>query len=152
MEGGDARYAIELLWRAGKYADTQEVREVQPEHVRKAASSIYPTVRKDTIPTLNLHQKLFLLGIARRFKQSDMAHLSMGEAENAYAIICEEYNAEKRGHTQLWKYVKELSASGVIEIKVSGVGQRGKTTRISLPRVPASDLEQELSKALVQGR
>ena len=44
LEGGDARYAIELLWRAGKYADAEETREVQPEHVRKAASSVYPTI------------------------------------------------------------------------------------------------------------
>ena len=76
--------------------------------------------------------------------------MSMGEAEDAYAVVCEEYGENRRGHTQLWKYVKELSAFGVIETKASGVGQRGKTTLISLPRVPASDLEQELSKALIQ--
>jgi len=40
--------------------------------------------------------------------------------------------------------------SGIIETKASGAGQRGKTTLISLPRVPASDLEEELSKALTQ--
>jgi len=151
-EGGNARYAIELLWRAGKYADASEMREVSPECVRKAAVSVYPVVRKDMIPRLSLHEKLFLLGVARHFKQTEMAYVSMGEAEDAYAIVCEEYGEKRRGHTQLWKYVKELSASGVIETKVSGEGQRGKTTLISLPRVPASDLEQELSKALMQGR
>ncbi len=147
-EGGDARYAIELLWRAGKYADAMEVHEVLPEHVRKAAASVYPTIRRDTISSLGLHQKLFLLGIARRFKQSDVAHLSMGEAEDAYAVICEEYGEEKRGHTQLWKYVNELSTLDVIKAESSGTGQRGKTTLISLPRVPAAELEKELSKAL----
>ena len=34
---GDARYAIELVWRAGKYADTEASREVTAEHVRAAA-------------------------------------------------------------------------------------------------------------------
>jgi len=150
-EGGNARYAIELLWRAGKYADTSEMPEVSPECVRKAAVSIYPVVRKDVISSLSLHEKLFLLGVARHFKHTGMAYMSMGEAEDAYAIVCEEYGEKRRGHTQLWKYVRELSASGVIETKVSGEGQRGKTTLISLPRVPASDLEQELSRALVQG-
>jgi cell division control protein 6 len=151
-EGGNARYAIELLWRAGKYADASEMREVSPECVRKAAVSVYPVVRKDMISSLSLHEKLFLLGVARHFKQTDMAYMSMGEAENAYAIVCEEYGEKKRGHTQLWKYVRELSALGVIETKVSGEGQRGKTTFISLPRVPASDLEQELSRTLMRGR
>jgi len=151
-EGGNARYAIELLWRAGKYADALEMREVLPECVRKAAVSVYPVVRKDVISALSFHEKLFLLGVARRFKQTDAAYVSMGEAEDAYAIVCEEYGEKRRGHTQLWKYVRDLSASGVIETKVSGEGQRGKTTLISLPRVPASDLEQELSKGLMQGR
>jgi len=151
-EEGDARYAIELLWRAGKYADVSESPEVLPEYVRKAAVSVYPVVRKDSISSLSLHEKLFLLGVARRFKQTEAAHLSMGEAEDAYAVVCEEWSQKKRGHTQLWKYVKELSALGIIRIESSSLGQRGKTTLISLPRVPASDLEQELNKALSKNR
>lgn len=151
-EEGDARYAIELLWRAGKYTDVSESPEVLPEYVRKAAVSVYPVVRKDSISSLSFHEKLFLLGVARRFKQTEAAHLSMGEAEDAYAVVCEEWSQKKRGHTQLWKYVKELSALGIIKIEQSSVGQRGKTTLISLPRVPASDLERELNKALVKNR
>jgi cell division control protein 6 len=151
-EGGNARYAIELLWRAGKYADASEMREVSPECVRKAVVSVYPIVRRDMIPAFSLHEKLFLLGVARHFKQTDSAHISMGEAEEAYALVCEEYDEKQRGHTQLWKYTKKLSAAGIIETIVSGVGQRGKTTLISLFRVPASDLEQELVKILMQKR
>lgn len=151
-EGGDARYSIELLWRAGKYADTTGSPEVLPEYVRKAAVSVYPVVRKDTVSSLSLHEKLFLLGVARRFKQTEAAYISMGEAEDAYAVVCEELGAKKRGHTQLWKYVKELSALGIIWAEPSSVGRRGKTTLISLPRVPASDLEQELSRVLFERR
>jgi cell division control protein 6 len=149
-ESGNARYAIELLWRAGKYADASEMREVLPECVRNAVVSIYPVVRRDMIPEFGFHEKLFLLGVARHFKQTDSAYMSMGDAEEAYALACEEYGEKQRGHTQIWKYVKVLSASGIIETMVSGVGQRGKTTLISLPRVPASDLEQEISKLLSQ--
>jgi len=149
-EGGNARYAIELIWRAGKYADALEMGEVSPECVRKAVASVYPVVRRDMLPEFGVHEKLFLLGVARHFKQSDSAYMSMGDAEEAYALVCEEYGEKRRGHTQIWKYVKALSDSGIIETLVSGVGQRGKTTLISLPRVPASDLEQELVKLLLQ--
>jgi len=148
LENGDARYAIELIWRAGKYADAQNARELQPEHIRKAAGTVYPTIRKDTISTLNHHQKLLLLGIARQFKYSDSAYLSMGEAEDAYAVVCEEYGQEKRGHTQLWKYMHELSLLDIIKTESSGTGQRGKTTLISLPKISAAELETELCKAL----
>ncbi len=147
-EEGDARYAIELLWRAGKYADASESPEVLPEYVRKAAVSIYPVVRKDIVSSLSLHEKLFLLGVARRFKQTGTAYISMGEAEDAYTIVCEEWDKKGRGHTQLWKYVKELSALGIIKTQPSGAGQRGKTTLISLPQVPATDLEQALDRVL----
>jgi cell division control protein 6 len=149
-EGGNARYAIELLWRAGKYADASELRDVSAECVRNAVVSVYAVVRRDMIPSFRLHEKLFLLGVTRHFKQTEAAYMSMGEAEEAYALVCEEYGRNPRGHTQLWKYVKGLSTSGIIETTVSGVGQRGKTTLISLSRVPASDLEQELVKTLMQ--
>jgi cell division control protein 6 len=150
-EGGNARYSIELLWRAGKYADASELREVSPECVRQAVVSVYPVVRRDMISALSLHEKLFLLGVARHFKQSDSVYMSMGDAEEAYALVCEEYGEKRRGHTQLWKYVQALSAAGIIETVVSGVGQRGKTTLIGLSRVPATDLEQELVKLLQKG-
>jgi len=151
-EGGDARYAIELLWRAGKYADASGSFEVWPEYVRKAAVSVYPVVRKDTVSSLSLHEKLFLLGVARHFKQTEAAYMSMGEAEDAYEVVCEEWGERSRGHTQLWKYVKGLSALGIIQAEPSGGGQRGKTTLIGLLRVPASDLEQELSRVLYKRR
>jgi cell division control protein 6 len=149
-EGGNARYSIELLWRAGKYADASELGQVLPECVRNAVVSVYPVIRRDMIPSLSLHEKLFLLGVARHFKQTESAYISMGEAEEAYALVCEEYGEKQRGHTQLWKYVKGLSAAGIIETTVSGVGQRGKTTLISLSRVPASQLEQELVKTVIK--
>ena len=41
-ENGNARFGIELLWRAGKYADAAELDAVTPECVRKAVSSIVP--------------------------------------------------------------------------------------------------------------
>jgi cell division control protein 6 len=100
------------------------------------------------IPEFGFHEKLFLLGVARHFKQTDSAYMSMGDAEDSYALACEEYDQKQRGHTQIWKYVKSLSTSGIIETIVSGAGQRGKTTLISLPRVPAADLEQEIVKLL----
>lgn len=151
-EGGNARYAIELLWRAGKHADTEGTRTVQPEHVRKAVGNVYAEIRRDEVTGLPLHKKLLLLGVARRFQQSGDIHISMGEAEEAYNIACEEFGEKPRGHTQLWKYVQELSTLGVIKTELSTNGQRGKTTLIGLPRIAASDLEKELNKIMESTR
>jgi cell division control protein 6 len=150
-ESGNARFAIELLWRAGKYADAEAAGEVVPECVRRAVSSITPTLRRSELASLGLHEKLFLLGAARFFKGSPMAYASLSEIEEAYAVVCEEFDEQPHSHTQLWKYVQLLSALGILKAEVAGAGVRGRSTRVSLPAVPAYELEKELSAALEKG-
>jgi len=147
-ESGNARFAIELLWRAGKYADAEDAGEVEPECVRKAVSSITPTLRKNELASLGLHEKLFLLGAARFFKGNQRAYASLSEIEGAYAVVCEEHGEQPHSHTQLWKYVQLLSALGILKAEVAEAGTRGRSTRVSLPSVPAYELEKELSAAL----
>jgi cell division control protein 6 len=147
-ENGNARFGIELLWRAGKYADAEDLKTVKPECVRRATSGVYPVMRKGDLASLVLHEKLFLLGIARFFKGSDDAYASLAETEQAYNIVCEEYNVKPHSHTQLWKYLRMFSAQGIVETEVSSTGSRGRSTLISLPRIPAYELEKELTLLL----
>lgn len=147
-ESGNARFAIELLWRAGKYADAEELGEVGAECVRKAVSSIIPTLRKSELASLGLHEKLFLLGAARVFKESGKAYASLTEVEEAYAVVCEEFNEQPNSHTQVWKYAQLLSSLGVLKTEVATVNTRGRQTRISLPAIPAVELEKELCASL----
>ncbi|MEM3566545.1 MAG: ORC1-type DNA replication protein [Candidatus Bathyarchaeia archaeon] len=155
-EGGNARFAIELLWRAGKYADAEDLGTVTPECVRKAVSSIYMTAKKSDLATLSLHGKLFLLGVARFFKEnSDRAYASLTEVERAYAVVCEEFGVQPHTHTQLWKYLQMLSAIGIIKKSVSSSVRRGRTTLVCLPGIPAQELERELTTLLgreIEGR
>jgi cell division control protein 6 len=147
-ENGNARFGIELLWRAGKYADADELGTVLPECVRKAVSSIVPTMRKTDLASLNFHEELFTLGIARLFKESQKSQVSLAEAEQAYAVVCEEFNVQPHSHTQLWKYLQTLSTAGIIDTEVSTVPPRGRSTLICLPRIPARELERELCALL----
>ncbi len=147
-ESGNARFAIELLWRAGKYADAEDLDDVEPECVRKAVSSIIPTLRRSELASLKFHEKLFLLGVARFFKEKQRAYASLVEIEEAYAVVCEEYGERRVSHTQLWKHVQLLSALGILRAEVSAVDGRGRSTRVSLPSVPASELAKELSGLL----
>ena len=147
-ENGNARFGIELLWRAGKYADAEDTVTVLPECVRQAVSSIIPSVRKSDLATLGLHEKLFLLAIAKLFKESQKATVSLTEAEQAYTVACEEFNTSPNSHTQLWNYLKTFTNMGLTETEVSGSGSRGRSTTISLPRIPAHELEQELKNLL----
>jgi cell division control protein 6 len=143
-ETGNARFAIELLWRAGKYADAADLDSVLPECVRRAMSSIVPTVRKSELASLGFHEKLFLLAVARIFKDSQKAHATLSEAEKTYAVLCEEFNKRPSSHTQIWKYAQLLSALGILRTEVLTAGLRGRQTSVSLPSVSAVELEKEL--------
>ena len=143
-ESGNARFAIELLWRAGKYADSADACEVLPEFVRRAVSSIFPTMKKAELESLGRHDKLFLLGVARFFKENEKAYASLSEVEKAYAVVCEEFAAEPSSHTMVWKYAQLLSDLGFLKAEVGSVATRGRATRISLPSIPAVELEREL--------
>jgi len=147
-EGGNARFGIELLWRAGKYANAENSETVMPECVRKAVSSIIPIMRKSDLALLGFHEKLFLLSIARIFKESQKACVSLTEAEQTYAVVSEEFGISPISHTQLWKYLRNLSALGIVKAEVSTGVSRGRSTAIYLLGIPAQELEKELMNLL----
>jgi len=105
-------------------------------------------MRRSDLENLNLHEKLFLLGVARIFKQNKNASVTLAEAEQTYAVVCEEFNTSPVSHTQLWKYLRSLSAIGILKADVIATGTRGRSTNVSLPRIPASELEKELDNLL----
>src|SRR5205809_459748 len=118
--------------------------------VRAAAQSVYPVMRTDYAQHLNLHEKLLLLGLARTLERTQETYASMGESEIAYKMACEEYKEQPRAHTQVWKYVQNLSATGIVSTQPSTAGFRGKTTLLGLPTSPASAIRRWLESSLVR--
>jgi cell division control protein 6 len=147
-ENGDARYAINLLWGAGNYADQAGTHQVLPEHVRKTAVSLFPVLNKEAVKQLNLHEQLTLLGVARYFMSNQVINASTGEIEQSYQMVCEEYGEKPRGHTQFWKYLKNLKTLDAVNIKLQA-SSKGRTQLISLEKIPAEDLEREVRKIIV---
>jgi archaeal cell division control protein 6 len=147
-ETGNARFGIELLWRAGKYADSQDADQVAAECVRLAVSRIIPGVRRSDLAGLSLHERMFLLAVARYFKENEEAYASLSEIEKTYGVICEEYGEKPSGHTQVWNYAQSLSSLGILKAEVAASNTRGRSTQISLLSIPAVELEKELSASL----
>ena len=100
---GDARYAIELLWRAGKYADLQNSKLLLPEHVRYASASVHPAVQRDLLEDLSPHHLFLLLGITRDLSRKGTPYLSMKQVGENYTLVCEEYTNRPRKNTQMWQ-------------------------------------------------
>jgi len=64
-ERGDARYAIELLWRSGKQADSTQVEHVVPDYARQAKADTHPELRKEVFSTLSQMHRILLLDILK---------------------------------------------------------------------------------------
>ncbi|MCL4356112.1 MAG: AAA family ATPase [Nitrososphaerota archaeon] len=146
---GDARYALDLVWRSGKLADDSGSPRVLPEHVRSAKASLPPQLRKEELSYLTTHQKLLLMAISSLLKNGGSTYVTIGEVEKSYSALCEARNVTAYHHTQVWSDVNELSRKGIIEAQLSGKGVRGRTTMIGLSLVSAKELMGELEKGML---
>ena len=149
-ETGNARFGIELLWRAGKYADAEQAGAVDAECVRMAVSNIVPGMRRSELAGLGLHEKIFLLAVARYFKENEEAYALLSDVEKTYAVICEEMDEQPNSHTQIYNYAQFLSSMKILKLEVGSSTTRGRSTRVSLLSIPAHELEKELSVSLEQ--
>jgi len=143
-ENGDARYAIELLWRSAKIAEQKNKQRIEFEHVRKAQVSIFP-IKQSMITELSpqLKNVLYALASLLHFDKS-RATVTTTEVREKYKEICQNSNMEPRKQTRFWSYLQELSKHGLIKLQVKNHHQNGKSsgriTSIGIPDFPISDL------------
>ena len=145
-EWGDARFAIEILEKAGMLSDEEGAGLINVEHVRAAKAEAYSSITESKLKGLDRHQKLTLLAIAKASKGK--AYITTGEAESAYKVACEEFGEKPRAHTAFWGLLKDLDMLGVVSAKKSGPGISGKTTVITLLDIPAKVLDAKVRQML----
>lgn len=144
-ERGDARYAIDLLWRAGKYAEAEVSQVVTAEHARKALASVYPTIRRENLSYLSRDEKLVLLAAARGLTVNK-TQVTAAEVFQLYKLVCEELRQEAKGYTTFWETLQQLQDLGFVRLSVKSEGVKGRKTYVYLPGIPSQLLEQELMK------
>ncbi|KXB06729.1 hypothetical protein AKJ54_01155, partial [candidate division MSBL1 archaeon SCGC-AAA382K21] len=145
---GDARFALELLWLSGRIASQGEVEKVSPNHARRAKAEIHPEIRKDVLADLGKHELFSLLAISRRLKISDSSYVLTGDVEEAYKVVCEEYDEKPRVHTQFWRYLRRMDNLGLIDTEPSRGGHRGQSQKIRISDAPPEMMEGEIQKII----
>ncbi len=136
-EEGNARQAIEILWKAGVNAEDNNRDTVSADDVRTAKADVRSHITESKLRNLQTHPLLVLLSLARRLQRDASAYATTGSVEEMYHLVCEEYEEEPRGHTMFWKYLKQLQDAGMTLARLSGKGQAGTTQHISIPDAPA---------------
>jgi len=145
-EFGDARFAIEIIEKAGMLADEERSETISPEHVRAAKAEAFNSITESKLVSLEPHLKITLLAISRSLKNK--AYTTTGEAEESYRIACEEFGEKPRAHTAFWGYLKDLDDAGMISAHKSGEGVPGKTSIITIPDMPVKILEEKLTQLI----
>ncbi|MEM4676131.1 MAG: hypothetical protein QXM12_07575, partial [Nitrososphaerota archaeon] len=100
---------------------------------------------------LSLHEKLILLAVTRALASNEKAYTTSSELNELYRLVCEEYKVQPKAYTRFWEYLQKLEDQGIIRIKVSSEGIRGRRSYITLPEIPVSILQHELTKLLEGG-
>ena len=147
-EYGDARFAIDLLDKSARIAEDRTEGRITAEDVRAAKAMIYSVVTKSKLEQLDQNRILVLLAVCRSLK--NVGYVKSSVIERNYAVVCEEYEATARKHTQFWKYLTDLDKNGLIKIGSNKLdeGMGGPTSYISLQDIPAKVLAGKLEKIL----
>ncbi|MFW9928179.1 MAG: Cdc6/Cdc18 family protein [Candidatus Thorarchaeota archaeon] len=147
-KGGDARLAIEILWRSIKIAENSFSKEIRAEHVRTAQQTADP-VNKEIIEDLPLQFKVALLSIGRLLHQNPNKNkISLTMVKKQFLQECRKLKLDiGKGHTSLWSYIQKLCDLGLIQTSVENKNTKGRVTVIEMD-IPTDSLINIIEKAI----
>ena len=152
-ESGDARRVIEYLSSAAERAEFRQDGHVEQIITLDDLHAVNERLASDTSNRLEIvddlapQGMLVLLAMCRRLRSEDS--MTMGDVEQLYAVVCEEYEQKPKSHTTLWKHAKQIEREGIITTRVATVpGGRGRTTHLSMPHFLPADLANRLELLL----
>jgi len=157
QESGDARYALNLIMKAGELADEDRVKKVGESYVTKARKVVEEEIVYEMIINLPEHEKILLYAIAQLTSEGSHYHrldgtadervLFSGEVYEKYEAVCRDLDKTARSARWCREYINELDMFGLITISLSGKGVRGNTTLIRLA-FPANKVKEVIEKRL----
>ncbi len=155
-EGGDARFALKILTKAGELADEHEMARVTMKEANDAAKLAENEIVYDVVSTLPEHQKFVLYAISlltqsggsyKKLTDGVDTYLFSGEVYHRYKSLTEGMKKEAKSERWYRKYLSELEMQGLIASFESGKGIRGHTKLIKLlypPKKMCEVLQKEI--------
>ncbi len=139
---GDARYALDLLWRAGKKADQEKVSRVFCEHVRLAQFSV-SQLSKQLFSSLQVREKSLLLGVCSALTDAATASVPSSVLKNYLCTINESYSVDVPEKGEIPQFLEHLSNIGILHVEE--LSNKPNDMQISLLDVPISILQEILN-------
>ena len=143
---GDARYALDLLYRAGRMADLADSPRVLPRTCGRRRRRCLHSSRKDELTYLGRHQQAHPDSDIEPPEEGRLRlrHHRRG-GEEPTIPSAKSMGVAANHHTQLWNDINELSRKGIIETQISGRACGGGRRMIGLSMVSAEQLIDELT-------
>ncbi|HIP74049.1 MAG TPA: AAA family ATPase [Euryarchaeota archaeon] len=139
-QSGDARYALQLLLRAGDIAEEEGASAVTEEHVEKAKERVEEDIILEMIEALPEQEQILLLAMAKlvlakkgqKTLGSGEVVITSGEAYEAYSKLARELGKDPVSDRWFREYISELAMYGILNVVQAGKGFRGNTRIIKL--------------------
>ena len=139
---GDVRYGLNLIWKACKIAENQDLKIVTAECIRLANQDMVPFSTLDMLMEMTVEKLIFLLAIVKLLKKNNSSQISFMEILKFYLVLCENVNIKPRSYSQLWNYLQEYKKNNLISISVQNNHSRGRRALIKIPEISLYKFEE----------
>ena len=147
-KNGDMRYALEILYKAAKYADQRNLDNITPECIRYAQGCTFENFDFNTLKILSQNEKIVLSVICRGLLSTKTSTIRLNELKQIYSMVCEEINVVEIKRTHFYVILNRLKDLEYISINQPESKKKGDNSSISIDNIPVQLLENEVLKLL----
>jgi len=147
-QNGDIRYGLNLIWRACKIAESQNLNYITTECIRLGNQELVPFSTQDTLAYLTAQKLIFLLAIIKSLKKSKKTNVSIFEVLKLYQVLCENAGMPHRSYSQVWNYLQEFKRENIVSIKIMSERIKGRRALIEIPNIPLTKFEKTIVKLI----
>jgi len=148
LNNGDIRLGLNLLWKAAKIAQYQQLKYITTECIRLASQDLISFSTQDLLKYMNIHKLLLLLAVVLELKNLGKPHVYIADAIKSYQINCENIGIKERSYSQLWNYLNDLKKDNIISMQILSQKIRGRKGIITIPEIPLNKLEDFIKSIL----
>lgn len=147
-ENGDVRFGLNLLWRAGRIAENQNLNYINSECIRLGNQEFVPFSTQDVLKYMSQQKLILLLSIIKALKMSKKSQISIGEINNHYKLLTENIGINVRSYSQIWNYLKDFQKEQLISMEIISETIKGRKAFISIGNISLKNFENIVIKIL----
>lgn len=145
---GDIRFGLNLMWKATKIAENQNLKYITMESIRLANQDIVPFSTQDILLYMTPQKLIFLLSAIKTLILTEELQISIVDIYNHYSIFCENLGIKPRSYSQIWNYLQDFRKENLISMRIKSESIKGRKGFVSIQDIPLNKFEEIVVKIL----